>query len=98
MYILTVHWDLRLLWVVLSVTAKFYIVCLLVAGAYTIFFLVRNVLGLRRLLRNAASIDGTHLDRSLVKITRGMDNLRQFHTLLFALSGVSCANEMFRHT
>ena len=32
MYILTVHWDLIALWAILSLTAKFYMVCLLASA------------------------------------------------------------------
>jgi hypothetical protein len=31
MFILTVHWDMRLLWAALTITAKFYILFLLAA-------------------------------------------------------------------
>jgi hypothetical protein len=95
MYILTVPWDLRSLWAIFTVTAKFYIVCLLIAAAYTIFFLARTALRLRRASKDAASADAARVKPRLVEITKGIDNLRQFHTLLFLLSGVSCANEMF---
>jgi hypothetical protein len=95
MYILTVPWDLRSLWAIFTVTAKLHIVCLLAATVYTVFFLARTLFRLHRAPKHAASVDATRVKTRLFETTKGIDNLRQFHTLLFLLSGVSCANEMF---
>jgi flagellar biosynthesis protein FlhB len=95
MFILTVHWDLRLEWAVLTVTAKFYVFCLLAAAAYTTFFLVQTVSRIRRLQKDVASIDATPVKCRLIEMTRGIENLRQFHILLFFLFGMFFANEMF---
>jgi hypothetical protein len=95
MFILTVHWDLRLVWAALTVTAKFYVFCLLVAAAYTTFFLLQTVSRIRRLQKDVASIDATPVKCRPIEMTRGIENLRQFHILLFFLFGVFLANEMF---
>jgi len=95
MFILTVHWDLRLLWAVLTVTARFYVLCLLAAAAYTTYFLARTVPRLRRLQKGVATTDRASVKRRLIEMTRGIETLRQFHTLLFFLFGIVFANEVF---
>lgn len=94
-FILTVHWDIRLVWAVLTVTAKFYVVGLLVAAAHTTYFLVQTVSGIRRLQKDDTSIDAAPGKRRLAEMTRGIENLRQLHILLFFLFGMFFANEMF---
>jgi hypothetical protein len=95
MFILTVHWDLRLVWAALTVTAKFYVLCLLAAAAYTTYFLVRTVFRLRRLQKDAASVDPGLMKRRLIEMTRQIETLCQLHTLLFFLFGIFFANEIF---
>lgn len=95
MFILTVHWDVRALWGVLPVTAKFYLFCLLAAVAYTIYFLTRTLSRLHRLPQDAPSNSETSLRLSLIEMTNGMENLRQFHTLLLLLFGVFFTDEIF---
>jgi hypothetical protein len=90
MFILAVPWDVRALWGVLPITAKFYLFCLLVAAAYTIYFLTRTLSRLHRLPQDIPS-----KRRSLLEMTNAMEGLRQFHTLLFLLFGVFFADEMF---
>jgi hypothetical protein len=94
MFILTVHWDLRLLWASLTVTAKFYIICLLGTAACTTYFLARTMYHLRR-LQKESSIEAASVRRRQFEITRRIETLRQLHTLLFLLFGVVFANEMF---
>jgi hypothetical protein len=95
MFILTSHWDVRLFWGVLPVTAKFYLFCLLIAAAHTVYFLTRTLSRLHRLPQGAPSSEETCLRLSLFELTNGMETLRQFHTLLFLLFGVFFADEMF---
>ena len=95
MSILAVDWDLRLLWAVLTVTAKFYVLCLLAAAAYTTYCLTRTVSHVRRLHRDVASVNETRMKRHLFEMSRVFENLRQFHTLLFFLFGICFANEIF---
>jgi hypothetical protein len=95
MFILTVHWDLRSVWAVLTVTAKFYFLCFLVAAIYTTYFLIRTASRLHQLPRDAASTDATRVRFRLIEITRGIETLRQFHILLFLLFGLVCTNEIF---
>jgi hypothetical protein len=95
MFILTVHWDLRLVWASLTITAKFYILCLLAATVYSTFFLARIPFRLRQLLKDVASTDEKNVRFLLLELTRGIETLRQVHTSLFLLFGVCCANEVF---
>jgi hypothetical protein len=92
MFILTVHWDMRLLWAVLTITAKFYIFFLLAATVYSTSSLALITIRLRRLLRHGASAD---MSLRLIEMTKRVESLRQFHTLLFLLFGLCCANEVF---
>ncbi len=93
MFILTMHWDLRSLWAVLTVTAHLYILCLTVAAVYSTGSLVRIAFRLRLLSKNAAT-DVSDVRSRLFEMGSGIEALRQFHTLLFLLFGVCCANEV----
>lgn len=95
MFIFTGHWDVRLFWGVLPVTAKFYLFFLLIAAAHTMYFLTRTLSRLHRLPKDAPCSNKTHLRLSLIELTNGMENLRQFHGLLFLLFGVFFTDEMF---
>jgi hypothetical protein len=95
MFILTVHWDARSAWGVLPVTAKFYLFCLFLAAAYNIYFLTRTLSRLRRLPKDAASNNETHLRVRLIEMTNGMQSLRQFHIFLLLLFGVFFTDAMF---
>jgi hypothetical protein len=92
MFILTVHWDMRLVWAVLTVTAKFYILFLLAATVYSTSSLALITIRLHRLLKHGASAD---MSLRLIEMTKRVESLRQFHTLLFLLFGLCCANEVF---
>jgi hypothetical protein len=94
MFILTVPWDLRLVWAVLTITAKSYILLLLMATGYSTYSLARITFRLHELLK-LATTDARDADLSLVAMSRGIANLRQFHALLFLLLGVCCTNEAF---
>jgi hypothetical protein len=95
MFILTRHWDARLFWGVLPVTSKVYLFCLLIAAAYTIYFLIRTLSRLHRLPLNLPSTDNARLSLSMIELTNGMKNIRQFHKLLFLLFGIFFTDEMF---
>jgi hypothetical protein len=95
MFILTRHWDVRLFWGVLPVTAKFYLFFLLIAAGYTMYFLTRTLSCLHRLPHDAPCSNKTRPRLSLIELTNGMENLRQFHGLLFLLFGVFFTDEMF---
>lgn len=93
MVILTVHWDLRLMWELLTITAKFYVLCLLAGVAYSTYSLARTASRLPKLLKHTAS---THRETfSVTEMMKRLENLRQFHALLLLLFGVCCANEVF---
>jgi len=92
MFILTVHWDVRLLWASLTITAKFYILVLLASTVYSTCSLARIAIRVRRLLKHEASTD---VSLRQMEMTRAVGTLRQFHTFLFLLFGICCANEVF---
>ena len=95
MFILTVQWDLRLAWTPLTITAKVYILCLLAATVYSTYSLARIALRLHQLLKkDVTQTDEKNVRFQLIQMTRGIETSRQFHTLLFLLFGVCCANEM----
>jgi hypothetical protein len=71
-------------WVVLTVTARLYLACLLAYAAYTTVFLARALLRLRH-PRN---------DEALVEIARKLETVRQANALLFLLFGVDLTIEM----
>jgi hypothetical protein len=94
MFILTVPWDLRLVWAVLSITARAYILLLLTATGFSTYSLVRLTFRLHELLK-LETTDARGADLHLVAMSKGIANLRQFHALLFLLFGLCCANEVF---
>ena len=96
MFILTMHWDVRAAWTILTATSKFYIVCLLAAAVYSTYSIVRIALRLHQLLKKDVTPTAEKNVRfQLIQMTRGVETSRQFQTLLFLLFGVCCANEIF---
>jgi hypothetical protein len=95
MFMLNVHWDLREVWLSCTLTGKFYILCLLVSAIYISYSLVRTALDIRCLPRDRASTDALRVRSRLIDMNRGIENLRQFNTLLFLLFGIFFANEAF---
>jgi hypothetical protein len=89
MFILSVPWDFRSLWAVLTITAKFYTICLLTAAAYSSYSLARIVVRLRRNARNKTVI------KELDEMRTKTQALREFHTMLFLLFGLCGLNEVF---
>jgi len=95
MFILTVHWNLRMVWAGLTVTAKFYGFCFLAAAVYTAYSLARTEYHLRHLRKDVAPTDPMLVRFRLSEMTRGVETLHQFQILLFLLFGVVCTNEIF---
>lgn len=93
MYILSVHWDLLMLWAILFLTAKLYIFCLLAAVVYTIYSLSRAMVRFRSAQRTTADAEPAGL--GLLAIARTIENVRQLLLLLLYLFGVTLANEVF---
>ena len=89
MLILSVRWDFRSLWAVLTITAKFYTICLLAGAAYSTYSLARIAVWLRRNARNKTVVK--ELDEMRTKTS----SLREFHTTLFLLFGLCASNEVF---
>ena len=95
MFILTVPWDVRAIWSVLTPTAKFYVLCLLMAALATTYFLGQAIFRIRRLRKSVASMDAAIAGRCATGVKGRIENLRQMHLLLFFLFGMLFANEMF---
>jgi hypothetical protein len=89
MLILSVPWDFRSLWVVLSITAKFYTICLLAGAVYSTYSLASIVVWLRRSAGNKTVIK--ELDEMRAKTL----SLREFQTMLFLVFGLCASNEVF---
>ena len=89
MLIVSVPWDFRSLWAVLTITAKFYTICLLAGTAYSTYSVARIVVWLRRNARNKAVI------KELDEMRTKTQSLREFHTMLFLLFGLCASNEVF---
>src|ERR1700694_3824612 len=95
MFILAGRWDMRVMWLTLTLTAKFYVLCLLVGVVAEMWFIARTVVRLRSVHRNVAFADALRVKSELIEMTRGIENLRQFNTLLLLLFGICFANEAF---
>src|SRR5262249_34273814 len=94
MYILTVPWDLRALWSVMTVTAKFYLVCLFMSAAYSMYSLGRVEWRCRQSRKRVTPTDANE-SRLRQKLDFRAQSLGQLHTLLLLAFGVCCANEAF---
>ena len=89
MLILSVPWDFRSLWAVLSITAKFYTICLLAGAVYSTYSLASIVVWLRRNAGNKTVIK--ELDELRTKTL----SLREFQMMLFLVFGLCASNEVF---
>jgi hypothetical protein len=81
-------------WAVLTVTHKFYLLCLLGCAARTTFVLARALSPLRHLPNDAASGDATHVTGTVDEIVRKLETVRQANALFFLLFGVDFTIEM----
>jgi hypothetical protein len=89
MLILSVPWDFRSLWAVLTITAKFYRISLLAGAVYSTYSLARIVIWLHRNARNKTVI------KELDEMRTKTQFLREFHTMLFLLFGLCASNQVF---
>jgi hypothetical protein len=85
MDILSAHWDVIMIWKLMSRTARLYSFFLLVLGGYANYSLVRVFAGLSNLRDKAA----------WVRVERCVANVRQIILLLLLLFGMTVANEAF---
>jgi hypothetical protein len=85
MNILSGHWDVIIMWKLLSGTARLYAVLLLVLGGYASFTLVRVF----------ARSDKSHDQAALTRAERRISNVRQIILLLLLLLGMPVMNEVF---
>ena len=89
MLILSVPWDFRSIWAVLSITAKFYTICLLAGAVYSTYSLASIVVWPRRNAGNKTVIK--ELDELRTKTL----SLREFQMMLFLVFGLCASNEVF---
>ena len=93
MFIISVPWDFRSLWSILTLTAKLYVFCLLAGAAYSTYTLARVAFRLRQVVGHSSL---TEENRARVnKMAAWVQAARQLHTTLFLLFGICCANEVF---
>ena len=85
MDILSAHWDVIMVWKLMSRTARLYAVFLVVSGGYASYSLVRVFAGLGNL----------HETSALIRAERRIANVRQIILLLLIVFGMTVANEAF---
>lgn len=95
MFILAVHWDLRAIWVALTITGRLYVLCLLAGATCSGCVLTRSAWHLRRIRHHSPSMNEVESERELRKMSAKMRLLRQLHMSLLLLFGVCAANEVF---
>jgi hypothetical protein len=95
MFILSVPWDFRSLWAVLTLTAKLYAFCLFAGAAYSTYSLARVAFGLRQIVKHSSLTEKNSARVRLNKMAARVQASRQLHTMLFLLFGICCANEVF---
>lgn len=89
MFIFAVDWNSRALWAGLSLTARIYMVGLVLAAIYSLCASVRMELCLRR----ASNKPTSGVQAQLLVISNRIENLRQMHVFLFLLFGLCWATE-----
>ena len=89
MLILSVPWDFRSLWALLTITTKFYAICLFGGAIFSSYSLARIVVWLHRDARNKI------VTKEPAEMGKKVQSLREFHTMLFLLFGLCASNEVF---
>jgi hypothetical protein len=89
------HWDLREAWLVLTLTAKFYILCLFLGAVYVSYLLAQTTFDMRGFLTDKAAGRAPGVRSRLFEMDGRIENLRQFNTMLLILFGIFFANETF---
>jgi hypothetical protein len=85
MDILSVHWDVIMIWKLMSRTARLYAFFFLIFGGYATYSLARVFAGLGNLRETAV----------FARVERRIANVRQIILLLLLLFGMTVANEAF---
>jgi hypothetical protein len=85
MNILSVHWNVLVLWKVITGTARLYTILLLVFGSYAGYSLIRVFVDLSRLREKA----------SLRRVECRIERIRQIILVLLLLLGMTIANDAF---
>jgi hypothetical protein len=89
------HWDLREAWLVLTLTAKFHILCLFLGAVYVSYLLAQTTFDMRGFLTDKAAGRAPGVRSCLFEMDGRIENLRQFNTMLLILFGIFFANETF---
>jgi hypothetical protein len=95
MFIISVPWDFRSLWAILTLTSKLYVLCLLAGAAYSTYTLAVVAFGLRQAVTHSSLTEENGARVRLNKMAARVQASRQLHTMLFLLFGICCANEVF---
>src|SRR5712664_839297 len=95
MFILSVPWDFRSLWAILTLTAKLYVFCPLAGAAYSTYSLARVAFGLRQIVKRSSLTEKNSARVRLNKMAARVQTSRQLHRMIFLLFGICCANEVF---
>jgi hypothetical protein len=88
---LKIHWDFRALWGVQGGLAKIYVLWLLAGAAYSLYSMIRMSIRIHSRASSTGSGEALALSN---KISKRLQNLRQFHAFLLILFGVVCAFEV----
>lgn len=91
MYILTVNWDFVLLWSVLTITAKIFLLSFVLAVGYIVVVLTQVILHIQVFHNERRPAD----INTLAGMKWNIENVQQLIFLLFLLFGTVSANEMF---
>ena len=90
---LTTSWDLRLLWILLPLQTRFFLLCLFSAAIYSSISLVKTSIRIGKLPRNTPAAEAETLYR---RLSVRLHNLRQLHFLLPLLFGLFLTDEAYR--
>lgn len=93
MSLLTTSWDFRLLWTVLPIQTRGYLLCLFAAAIYSGISLRKTFIRIRRL---PGIMPGAEAEAFYRSISARLRNLRQLHFLFLLLFGLFLTDEAFR--
>ena len=88
------HWDFPEAWTLLTLLAKLFFLFLVTSAVYISYLLLRTIIELGALHKNAETIHALAA-RRLSELGDRLENLRQFTTMLLIVFGVFFANESF---
>jgi hypothetical protein len=90
---LTTSWDFRLLWTLLPLQTRLFLLCLFAAAIYSGISLVKTFIRILKLSGNMPAAGAETLYR---RLSVRLHNLRQLHFLFLLLFGLFLTDEAFR--